>query len=151
MTSSPTDADRTPRVLVADNDEAVVEMLTEFLRRRGLDVTVASDGEVALERLGAERFDLLVCDLDMPVMSGDELLRRIRTRADSPPVLVISGYVDEFAEDDLLANPHVRRVFRKPFDVRAFVEVADDLARGRGGGGADPGIGSDPGPGSGLF
>lgn len=106
-------------------------MLMEFLRRRGLEVEVAPDGEVALRSLEMHPFDLLVCDLDMPVMRGDELLRRIAGSRSAPPTLVISGYVDEFVERELMAHPHVRRVFRKPFDVRGFTEVADRLARGK--------------------
>lgn len=122
--------DETPqrRVLIADNDANVSAILREFLVRRGLDVDVAPDGRVALDRLEAGGCDLLVCDLDMPVMTGNELLERLRDVADCPPVVVISGYVDHALEQELGAHPAVREVFRKPFDVKAFAAIVAELA-----------------------
>ncbi|MBK8976436.1 MAG: response regulator [Planctomycetes bacterium] len=118
-----------PRVLIADNDRNVTAILREFLLRRGLDVVLAEDGGVAMALLEAEMFDLFVCDLDMPVLGGDEILERVRQDRTGPPVVVISGYIDDDEEGALLAHPLVERVLRKPFDLPGFASLADSLAR----------------------
>lgn len=117
-----------PLVLVADNDTGVRDLLCEVLRRHGMQTVVAGDGEEALKRLAVGSVDLLVCDLDMPVMGGEEVIRRLSDFASPPPVLVVSGYIDSLIERDLAAHEVVRGVFRKPFDVFAFAAEAAELA-----------------------
>lgn len=126
------------RVLVADNDTNVSAILREFLVRRGLDVTVVRDGLEALTWLGSERCDVLVLDLDMPLMTGSELLEQLREEARCPPVIVISGYVDVHLERHLLGHPAVLEILRKPFDVRDFAARVVAVAARRGDGAGDP-------------
>ena len=131
------------RVLLADNDPNVAAILELFLRKSGAEVVSVPHGQAALEALAAEGFGLLVCDLDMPVMSGEELLDRIGSDPSTPPVFVISGYVDEVTSARLRSHRAVIDVLRKPFDLRAFAARVGDLLDGRGK--------SDPAPGIGLF
>lgn len=145
MTTSDESGPAAPRVLLADNDGNVAAVLAAFLTRSGLDVESVADGQAALERLRRGDIALLVCDLDMPVMSGDALLEALRDDPTCPPVLVISGYVDDASASRLGAHPAVRDVLRKPFDVRAFAAQAAALAQGGGGlewgaGSAEPGL-----------
>lgn len=161
MTAAGHDRTPAPRVLVADNDEHVAAILREFLRRRGLDVTIADDGRNALARLRTGAFAAFVCDLDMPVMSGHAVLAELADAGDAatcPPIVVISGYVDDATAARLKRHPAVREVIRKPFDLRIFAErvaaladagAAGDAARGAGGDAAGEGAG-EPGCG-GLF
>ena len=120
--------DLEPLVLVADNDTGVRDLLCEVLRRHGMQTVVAGDGEEALKRLAVGPVDLLVCDLDMPLMGGEEVIRRLGDFASPPPVLVVSGYIDSLIERDLTSQDVVRGVFRKPFDVFAFAAEAANLA-----------------------
>jgi CheY-like chemotaxis protein len=117
-------------VLVADNDSGVNALLQEVLSRSGLRTAAVTDGEAALEFIRNGPVSLLVCDLDMPKMGGEEVLAELRQLAESPPVLVISGYLDERIERELSALDEVRGVFRKPFDVFAFADTAVRLIRG---------------------
>ncbi len=114
-----------PLVLIADNDRGVNSMLGEVLQQRGLDVRSATDGCRALEMLRAGGIDLLVCDLDMPGLSGEDLLAEVSGWPEAPVVFVISGYLDPDLTARLRALAPVRRVDSKPFDVFAF---ADDVA-----------------------
>lgn len=66
------------RILVVDDDEAIRILLESRLRGFGHRIETASDGLEAWDRLHRERFDLLICDWNMPVMDGVELCRRIR-------------------------------------------------------------------------
>jgi CheY-like chemotaxis protein len=129
------------RVLLADNDPNVAAILELFLRKSGAEVVSVPHGQAALEVLAEDRFGLLVCDLDMPVMSGEELLDRIGSDPGTPPVFVISGYVDELTSARLRSHRAVVDVLRKPFDLRAFAARVSDLLDGRCGGVRDPGIG----------
>ena len=114
-------------VLVADNDGGVNDLLREVLSRFGLRNAAVSDGMSALRYLERGGVSLLVCDLDMPEMSGRELIERLAELPEAPPVLVVSGYLDARSERDLASRPGVRGVFRKPFDVFAFAEKAAEV------------------------
>lgn len=69
------------RVLVADDDRANREALAQLLGRAGHQVTLAADGEQALDRLASERFDAVIVDLNMPRVSGRALYERTMTTA----------------------------------------------------------------------
>ncbi|MBI5850710.1 MAG: response regulator [Planctomycetes bacterium] len=127
-----------PTVLIADNDESVAAVLRLFLEREGLEVEVAGDGLRARERVLARRFDVLVCDLDMPLLAGERLIEALGTSA--PPTVVASGYIDTLVEKRLRCCPSVRDVLRKPFDLMRFARLVAAIARGDGAaeGGGDP-------------
>lgn len=74
----------TPTVLIADNDRAVSSLLTDVLVRAGLRVRHAYDGEEARTMAQAGGCKVLVCDLDMPKLSGLEVLEALADSA-SPP------------------------------------------------------------------
>jgi len=82
--------ERRRRVLVVDDSPIVRDLLGELLSSVGLEVRTAGDGAAALEALDAEAFDLIVCDVEMPVMDGFELLRRLRARSDRVPVVMVT-------------------------------------------------------------
>jgi DNA-binding response OmpR family regulator len=77
-----------PRVLVVDDEPMVREVLSRYLEREGFEVDVAADGEVALARFEACRPDLVLLDLMLPRIDGVEVFRRIRTRAQSPVIML---------------------------------------------------------------
>jgi DNA-binding response OmpR family regulator len=70
------------RVLVADDERVLADMVAEGLRRLSMAVDVVYDGDSALERLTVNRYDVAVLDRDMPGQTGDEVCRWI-TRSDS--------------------------------------------------------------------
>jgi two-component system response regulator PilR (NtrC family) len=66
------------RVLVVDDEESIREFLEIMLRKEGYEVTVAEDGQKALETIKKKSIDLVISDLQMPNMTGIELLRQVR-------------------------------------------------------------------------
>jgi len=78
-------------ILVVDDEQSVCETIAMILRSRGYVVHTASDGTDALRRLENLRFDLIISDLNMPAMSGLELLSAIRSRFPGMPVVAMSG------------------------------------------------------------
>jgi two-component system OmpR family response regulator len=101
------------RILLAEDDDALREMLALSLRRHGHQVDEATDGFAAEEALRGNGCDLLVLDLGMPRLDGVQLLRRMRARHDPTPVLVLTARdaVDErvlglkLGADDYMTKP----------------------------------------------
>ncbi len=83
-----------PRVLVADDDPDVRELLARGLRAVGYEVVHARDGREAVELLDRESVDAIVTDIAMPEMSGIQLLRSIRSRNADVPVVLVTGSPD---------------------------------------------------------
>ena len=83
------------RVLVIDDEPPIRKLLRVGLSAHGYQITEASSGKMALELLGEQSPDLIVLDLGLPDMQGDELLRTMRARNDSVPIVVLSSRDDE--------------------------------------------------------
>jgi CheY-like chemotaxis protein len=107
-------------VLIADNDCAVSNLLTQVLSRAGLVVGHAYDGESAIRLAQEPDLRVLVCDLDMPRVSGVEVLEALRSMERPPATIVITGYLDQSVQERLQQLPFVREVLRKPFDLLQF-------------------------------
>jgi RNA polymerase sigma factor (sigma-70 family) len=84
-----------PGVALIDDDEAILDSLQLFLRRRGFDVTGFTTATAFLEALdtGAQ-FECVVTDVRMPGMSGLDLQRVLSRRASAPPLIIITGHGD---------------------------------------------------------
>ena len=102
---------------MVDDDEELVELVTEYLRREGFETEAVHDGEAGLERALSGEHSLLVLDVMLPGIGGFEVLRRIRASA-SPasrvPILMLTARGEEidrvmgleWGADDYLAKPH---------------------------------------------
>ncbi|MFM2164227.1 MAG: Alkaline phosphatase synthesis transcriptional regulatory protein PhoP [Planctomycetota bacterium] len=119
------------RILVVDDEAHIVQVVAIKLRNAGLEVETASDGEEALAALRREWFDLVVTDLQMPVMSGIELARAMA--ADQAlariPVLMLTarGHLLREGEAD---SANIARVVHKPFSPRGLLaDVVELLGR----------------------
>src|SRR5829696_7772061 len=83
------------RVLVADDDAAITDIVAEMLAMEGYAVTVAHDGEAALAAVERERPAVLVTDIVMPRLDGIALARRVAALAGPPiPVILMSAHWD---------------------------------------------------------
>ena len=105
------------RILVADDDHSIRQLLCTIIRREGFEVDCASDGRQAIEKLNAGTYAVILLDLMMPVVNGFEVIRYLKEYPPvvKPVVLVISAYTDQTFRDvdpDIVAG-----VLRKPFEV----------------------------------
>jgi signal transduction histidine kinase/CheY-like chemotaxis protein/GAF domain-containing protein len=114
-------------VLVADDEEHIGRLIRRFLSREGMQIRWVANGQQTLEAIAAERPDLLILDLGMPVLDGYRVLERLREQGDTPslPVLVLSSW----AEDKF---QRVRRLgatefLNKPFSGTVLVDVVKRL------------------------
>ncbi len=86
------DEARMPRILLVDDDRNFRRVTGLALRDEGFEVDEAGDGREALERLQLGGVDLVLCDLNMPVMDGMELLGALRERSEQAPVIMLTAY-----------------------------------------------------------
>lgn len=112
------------KVLVVDDEPAIRDVLTALLQDEGYDVVTSSDGRQALDLLAAERPDLIILDIMMPIMDGHEVYRRIRERPEwiRKPVIMMSAAVSPGTAADGVAL-----FLRKPFDIDRLVEAIHRL------------------------
>ena len=104
-------------ILVADDDKTCRDSIQKVLEREGHTVQTAENVDGALEALGLNHFDLVVCDYRMPGKTGLDLLIELRSRLSQVPVLMISAYADALVEAavhklgglDVLKKPIRRR------------------------------------------
>jgi len=80
------------RILIVDDQELMRDSLAATLAREGHEVVAANDGAVAIMRLGAGRFDLMITDLKMPKMTGIELLAEARRLHPDMPVVMMTAF-----------------------------------------------------------
>lgn len=91
------------KVLVIDDEPAIVDLFTEYLREQGFEVVSAGGGNEGLDRLASDKPDLILLDMRMPDIDGLETLRRIRGVNMHVPVLMISANDDVTAAKAALA------------------------------------------------
>jgi two-component system response regulator RegX3 len=142
------------RILVVDDEPAIVDAVSYALRSEGFEVESRTDGEGALEAASTNGFDLLILDLRLPGLSGIEVCRRLRAESEVP-ILILSARdaeVDrvlglEAGADDYVTKPfsiaelvsRVRAIFRRReldrrgagFAVRTVGGLQVDLLRHR--------------------
>jgi len=103
------------RILIAEDEPEVVSFLEKGLRARGFSTTAVNDG-IEAEALATDAdFDLLILDLGLPGLDGREVLRRVRTRGDRLPIIILTARdsVEEtVAGFDEGANDYLAKPFR---------------------------------------
>lgn len=115
------------RVLFVDDDQLVRHAWSTLLERQGWQVTRARDGEEGwtLFQSGGGRFDLVLTDQSMPRLDGVGLARRIRETEASPPIILISGHVNEVGAGDL--QTLFNAVLHKPVDMSDLGRVMEEV------------------------
>ncbi len=81
-----------PAVLIADDDPSFRRVLEYYMKEAGFSVVSAEDGKKAFESFSQNRIHAVLTDLDMPELSGNELLKRIKEQSPDTPVIVITAY-----------------------------------------------------------
>jgi OmpR-family two-component system manganese-sensing response regulator len=110
-------------LLLVDNEPYSRNIVAEFLREEGYQVDEADDGVSALQLMDNKNFDLLICDLLMPRISGFDVIAQMKSRSLSIPVIFITGYPEALVEKGLGALPR----FTKPFNLYDLLHKVREL------------------------
>ena len=121
------------RILVAEDDPAIANLIAYNLEQDGYRLSIVSDGAAALASLRDSPPDLLILDLLLPLQSGWQVLRSIRSRRDPTlaalPVLVVSALACDRLEHEL-ARCGAQHVLGKPFSVKELRDTVRALLEG---------------------
>src|SRR5512134_1629539 len=101
------------RILIAEDDAVLADGLSRSLKAGGYAVDVVASGDAADSALAAQSFDLLILDVGLPKLSGLEVLRRLRARNSTTPVLILTAADSveqrvkglDLGADDYMAKP----------------------------------------------
>jgi DNA-binding response OmpR family regulator len=107
-------------ILLVDDDEAITTNLAPFLERAGFAVTVAADGEAALQRVAEAQPDLIVLDVLMPRLDGRETVRRLRLAGNHTPVILLTQ-VGSPVERAIALDEGADDYLNKPFEPYELV------------------------------
>jgi DNA-binding response OmpR family regulator len=114
------------RILICDDDVAIVEMLELVLDMTGAEILTETNSLMLYDRLILEKPDLLIMDLWMPVISGDELLKKIRVTESIKflPVMIISASTDG---KEIAMKAGADRFMAKPFDIDNLIDSVNNM------------------------
>lgn len=116
------------RILLADDDVELADMLVEYLSQEGFEVVTVHDGKTALQKAQDENYELIILDVMMPELNGFDVLRQLRTQSQVPVLMLTARGEDvdsivglEIGADDYLAKPcnprvlvaHMRAILRR--------------------------------------
>jgi two-component system response regulator RegX3 len=109
-------------VLIVEDEPDILMLLRVVIEMNGYDAALAADGSTALERLDAEKPDLVLLDLMLPVMDGWTVLAEMRSRPNPPPIIICSAA--RSARDVELAEERgAEAVLLKPLDMDQLLET----------------------------
>lgn len=117
-------SERTPRILVVDDNKEFQDYVSTLLRREGYQIVTADDGDQALSLVSIHEFDLIISDMFMPNKDGLEFITALKTLRRGIPVIGMSGRVKGPNQPFLTAAEAFGaiRTFVKPFEAREFIQ-----------------------------
>ena len=107
------------KILIVDDEDPLLEMLTDYLKRDNHQVVSAANGLEGIEKFNKGWFDLVITDLAMPVMGGDGLARHIKAIDPDKPVILLTGFGEMLEADDEKVR-HADMVLSKPLTLAAL-------------------------------
>ena len=114
------------RVLIVDDDPSVREIIAAVLRREGLIVDLAGDGQEAVRALNSREYGTVLLDLLMPLVGGEGVIAYMRSNDIRTPVIVITGHSDAHPRLD---SDVVQLVMQKPIEMRDLRDVVCTVLR----------------------
>ena len=121
--------ERAARVLLVDDDQRLLTVLTDVLRSGGHQVTTAGDGEEALQIFDPEQHDVVITDLGMPRVNGWQVAEQVKLRAPATRVFVLTGWGEGVTAPE--ASKYVDQVLAKPISADTILERLAGGSRGR--------------------
>jgi CheY-like chemotaxis protein len=114
------------RILVADDDPEMLEMVTNIVTRElHAEVTKAHTGHELLERIAHADFDLVITDISMPWMTGLHVMHSVRTAGLPIPVVVMTALRDAHLPDQVELLGDRAYLLRKPFSYQDLLAAID--------------------------
>jgi DNA-binding NtrC family response regulator len=110
-------------ILIVDDEEIIREFLYEVLNE-DFEISIACDGQEAIEKLKKRKFDLIITDLKMPRVSGEDVVKYARQSDPDSKVIVISGYSSLYTVSQSV-NSGACAFLSKPFSIKELVQTVN--------------------------
>jgi DNA-binding response OmpR family regulator len=117
------------RVLLVDDEDELVFTMAERLTMRGYEVDAVTSGDAALERLGANVYDVAVVDVKMPGTSGQEVLRVARELRPEMPVILLTGHGSTEEGEEGMRLGACAYLF-KPVNIEELMKTMEECGQG---------------------
>lgn len=122
----------TKSVLIAEDSSVIQNLARKILEFQHYEITAVKNGEQVLHLLEKENFDIILLDINMPVLDGMETARRIRALADETksktPIVAITGNAKNYTDDDF-KEAGFDDALMKPLNFDRLVEVVAQLTQ----------------------
>ena len=115
------------KILFVEDEEDLSNIISDTLNKLQANFRTASNGQIALDKFKEEEFDLIVTDINMPVMNGLELIKNVREELGSDiPVVIMSAHTEpEYIKS--AEELGVKNYLLKPFDFIKFINLVSEL------------------------
>lgn len=110
------------KILIVDDDVDLLRIFKNYFEHKDFYVDTAADGETALKKLEGSVFDLMILDVKLPNVSGDEVVRRVRLEANDMEIVMITGYPDLQHSIDIL-DYGIHTILLKPVTLGELLKV----------------------------
>ena len=110
-------------ILIVDDDSDFLDIFSRYFRIKGFSVDVASSGEEAIEKISDFEFDLMILDIKLPDMLGDEVVKRVRARNEDVEIILITGYPSLQDSIDMLGF-RIQEILLKPVTPEEMLKAA---------------------------
>jgi DNA-binding NtrC family response regulator len=129
------------RILIVDDEDSIRDYLSMMLEREGYEVSACEDGKKALRLSSKTAYDVVITDIQLPGMSGIEVLTSLRESDPTIPVIIITGHASQESAIEALnvgayyyllkpvSNEELKQVVRTALEMRRLKEEKDDLER----------------------
>ena len=120
-----------PKILIVEDNDMNLDMLSRRLQRKGYDIVAARDGQAGVEQALLQKPDLILMDMSLPVMDGWEATRRIKANSDTKtiPVVALTAHVMQ-GDRDKAMKAGCDDFYTKPVELPGLLEIIDRLLGG---------------------
>lgn len=116
------------KILIAEDSSVILNLTKKILMQQDFDIVTVKNGKAVLEKLENETFDLILMDINMPILDGMETTRKIREMRDSKisslPIFAITGNASNYSIDEFKAVG-INEYLQKPLDFDRLVTLVN--------------------------
>lgn len=119
------------KVLIAEDSSVIQNLAKKILQFQNYDITAVKNGQQVLDKIEKENFDVIVMDINMPVMDGMQCAEQIRNRKDekaNTPIIAISGNAKNYSQADF-DRVGINEYLPKPLNFDELVEKVNQYTR----------------------
>ncbi len=115
------------KILICEDEIGVVNILKRYLKYKGFDADHALDGKAALELIKSQDYGIIFLDINMPEMTGIEILKYMRETHNKAKVIILTGYPG--VTRDFCTSLGADKYLEKPIDLKVIGEIVDKYTR----------------------